>query len=297
MATAPFLTLINQQDGHLAFKLFAFEDNNQFDHLQRHNYYSLIWVREGQGLAKVDCAEYAFGPNTLFAFAPYQPFLLSTAGTLRGVALHFHSDFYCIHRHPRETDCDAVLFNNVYHPPFQVLEADAAARLAELLGQLRAEAEQAPDGQYELLIAYLKIVLVTASRLKAQAPVFLEPTADSQVPYLLHQLKKTIEAHYKVQHSASDYAGLLHLSAGALAKLVKAHFHKTLTELITERIIVEAKRELYLTSKPVKEIAYGLGYADEFYFSRVFKTYADVSPQLYRDTVGFGKAEGTPARP
>jgi AraC family transcriptional regulator, transcriptional activator of pobA len=32
-----------------------------------------------------------------------------------------------------------------------------------------------------------------------------------------------------------------------------------------------------------------LGYDDEYYFSRFFKTNADVSPQIYRDTVGYGK--------
>jgi AraC family transcriptional regulator, transcriptional activator of pobA len=47
-----------------------------------------------------------------------------------------------------------------------------------------------------------------------------------------------------------------------------------------------------LTNKSVKEIAYDLGYGDEFYFSRFFKKNADVSPQLYRETVGFARAEG-----
>ena len=61
--------------------------------------------------------------------------------------------------------------------------------------------------------------------------------------------------------------------------------------MISERIIIEAKRELYLTSKPVKEIAYHLGYTDEYYFSRFFKANAGVSPQIYRDTVGFARAE------
>jgi len=40
----------------------------------------------------------------------------------------------------------------------------------------------------------------------------------------------------------------------------------------------------------VKEIAYELGYEDEYYFSRLFKVNAEVLPQLYRDTVGFSKA-------
>ena len=84
----------------------------------------------------------------------------------------------------------------------------------------------------------------------------------------------------------------LDISPNALAKIVKTHLNKTLTELITERIIVEAKRELYFTNKTIKEIAYHLGYTDEFYFSRLFKSHTDISPQLYRETVGFGKAEG-----
>jgi AraC family transcriptional regulator, transcriptional activator of pobA len=62
-----------------------------------------------------------------------------------------------------------------------------------------------------------------------------------------------------------------------------------LTDLISERIIIEAKRELYLTNKSVKEIAFELGYSDEHYFSRFFKNNADVSPQMYRDVVGSGK--------
>jgi len=59
--------------------------------------------------------------------------------------------------------------------------------------------------------------------------------------------------------------------------------------LISERIIIEAKRELYLTNKAVKEIAYELGYDDEYYFSKFFKVNTDISPQLYRDTVCFGR--------
>ena len=53
--------------------------------------------------------------------------------------------------------------------------------------------------------------------------------------------------------------------------------------------MIEAKRDLYLTNKSVKEIAHDLGYDDEYYFSRFFKNNADVSPQIYRETVGFAR--------
>src|SRR5947209_291915 len=47
-------TLINPQSGNLAFKLFSFEDNSHFDHLQRHGYYSIVWVTKGSGKLKTD---------------------------------------------------------------------------------------------------------------------------------------------------------------------------------------------------------------------------------------------------
>ena len=75
-----------------------------------------------------------------------------------------------------------------------------------------------------------------------------------------------------------------------MAKITKVHFNKTLSSLINERIIIEAKRELYLSNKTIKEIAYELGYEDEYYFGRFFKVNAEVSPQMYRDTVGYTKA-------
>ncbi len=282
-------TIINQQNGNLAFKLFSFTDNSHFDHLQRNNFYTIIWNKEGEGFLKADFSEYLFEANTLFAFAPYQPFLLSTDKKINGVAIQFHSDFFCIHRNPKETNCDSVLFNNIYQEPFVKIDITTKNKLNLLIEQLIGELQQKEN--LELLVLILKIILVTASRLKVETSNRQPKFTDSETPFVLRKLKSAIEENFKTKHSASDYATLLNISPNALAKIVKTYFNKTLTELITERIIIEAKRELYMTSKPIKEIAWHLGYSDEFHFSRLFKNNTDISPQTYRDTVGFGKAE------
>jgi AraC-like DNA-binding protein len=284
-------TLINQQNGNLAFKIFSFGDNGHFDHLQRNNFYTVIWIKEGNGLLKVDFSEYLFQKNTVFAFAPYQPFMFSTDKKISGIALQFHSDFYCIHRNPNETNCDTVLFNNIYQEPFISIDNLTENKLNLQLEQLKIEIQNKENNNYELLIPNLKIFLVTISRLKTLSKINEPTIIETETPFILQNLKRTIEENFRLKHSASDYAALLNISANALAKLVKTHYNKTLTDLITERIIIEAKRELYMTSKPIKEIAWHLGYTDEFHFSRLFKTNTDVSPQLYRDTVGFAKAE------
>lgn len=284
-------TLINPQTGNLAFKVFSFNDNSHFDHIQRLNYYSLIWIRNGRGSAKADFSEHDFTQNTLFAFSPYQPFMFQKDEELQGVVINFHPDFFCIHKHQQEVACNGVLFNNIYNPPFVSVDETANSTFKMLLEQITSEMQNPALAQYELLVSYLKIFLITASRLKTaqQTETQINPEENKE-PFILQNLKNYIETHFKTKHSASDYADLLNISAKALAKLTKTHFNKTLTDLISERIIIEAKRELYLTNKAVREIAYELGYIDEYYFSRFFKNNADISPQAYRDTVGFGRA-------
>jgi AraC family transcriptional regulator, transcriptional activator of pobA len=289
MATDVF-TLVNPENGNLAFKIFSFEDKSSFDHIQRNNYYSLVWVTSGKGNVKSDFSEYDFVENTLFAFVPYQPFMFASSEKIKGICIQFHSDFYCIHLHQKEVACNGVLFNNIYEPPFTLIDATASETFNMLIAQMKTEMQQAALAQYELLVSYLKILLITASRLKTvQLSTPNKAYTDLKEPFILQNLKDAIEKDYKTKHSASDYASALNISAKALAKITKTYFNKTLTALISERIIIEAKRELYLTNKAIKEIAYDLGYDDEYYFSRFFKTNADVSPQMYRDMVGYGK--------
>ncbi len=293
MLQSSTFTLVNPHDGNLAFKLLYVQDNSHFDHLQRLNYYSVIWVQQGNGHVKADFSEYAFTDNVLFAFTPYQPFMFQVEKEIRGVALHFHPDFFCIHKHQQEVACNGVLFNNIYQPPLVQVDASSGSTFVMVLEQIKAEMQNPALAQYELLVSYLKIFLITASRLKTdQQSVQPKTVSDSKEPFILQNLKTYIEQHFKTKHSPSDYADLLHITPKALAKLTKAHFNKTLTDLISERIVIEAKRELYLTNKPVKEIAYELGYEDEHYFSRFFKNNAEISPQMYRETVGAGRMIG-----
>jgi len=289
MTNQTAFTLVNEQNGNLAFKLFSFEDNTYFDHLQRNNYYSLIWITEGNGKLKTDFSEYDFGQNSLFSFSPYQPFMFSS-NLIKGIAIYFHSDFFCIHKHQTEVTCNGVLFNNIYQIPFILVDETLENTLNQLTEQIKSEMRNPGLAQYELLISFMKIFLISVSRAKTQQqPQAIQSGEATKEPFILQNLKVAIEKDFKSKHTPKDYAVLLNISPNALAKITKSHFNKTLTDLITERIVIEAKRELYLTNKSIKEVAYELGYDDEYYFSRFFKKNVSISPQVYRETVGFGK--------
>ena len=285
-------TLINPQNGNLAFKLAAFDNQCQFHEIQRLNYFSLIWIKKGSGTVTADFSENPFEAGNLFAFSPYQPFMLQAKENLEGIILNFHPEFFCIYKHQPEIACNGILFNNIFKPPYVTVDEASKTVFEMVIHQIKTEMHNPELAQYELLVAYLKIFLITATRLKnqQQPDTDFDEATDNKEPFILQNLKNYIELHFKSKHSASDYAEMLHITPKALARITKNHFNKTLTHLISERIVIEAKRELYLTNKTVKEIAYSLGYDDEHYFSRFFKNNAAVSPQIYRETVGFARA-------
>ena len=283
-------TLVDQDSKKLVFKLTSFDHLEQFAEVQRLNLYTLLWIQAGEGEAIVDFNTYRYQAGRLFSFTPYQPFLIKPEGPARAWLLQFHSDFFCIHKHHQEVACHGVLFNTIYNQPFVEVDELTANSFQMIIGEIEKGIEQNEMAMHELVLSYLKLFLIHASRLRQKQ----EPAEDGkQAPEasIPQQLKKLIEQNFKKSHSPKDYADLLYISPKALGKIAKKYFNKNLTTVIAERIIIEAKRELYLTSKSVREIAYELGYDDEYYFSRFFKKNTSITPSVFRKTVGFAKGE------
>jgi AraC family transcriptional activator of pobA len=287
MSQASF-TLTDPQTGEMALKITYFKDDSLFSSLKRYNYFSMLLLSEGEGSVLRDETRYAFNRDCLLCFSIYQPFMVEPESEMEGVLINFHPSFFCLFKHRNEVSCNGVLFNNLYDTPVVNLTPEEMRSLSVIVDELSTEIQNRQQPDEDVLISYLKIFLIAASRAKIEQRRG-EEVQPAKIPLTLENLKNAIETHYKTLRSPGDYGELLHISTKALNKASKAHFNKTLTDLIAERLIIEAKRELYLTSKSVKEIAFELGYEDEFYFSRYFKKKVGVSPQIFRDTVGFDR--------
>src|SRR3954471_20478825 len=144
-------TLLNSQNGELAFRIFSFRDNSYFDHLQRHSFYSMILILEGRAELTVDFSSYLIESKTLLCLSPYQPYLLSTNNILKGIALNFHPDFFCTYKHHNEIETEGTLFHNIYRAPFFTITDEVP--LLELLKKMREEIESYRTAQHELLVS------------------------------------------------------------------------------------------------------------------------------------------------
>ncbi len=190
MTTQTVFTLINPQNGNLAFKIFSFDDASQFDHVQRFHYYSMIMITEGSAHLKADFSDYAVGKNNLLCFSPYQPFMLSESKSVKGLVINFHPDFFCIHKHHDEVACTGVLFNNIYQPPFVLFSEEDLHAFQSIVEQMKLEMQNPALAQYELLISYLKILLINGSRLKiAQHPEAIKKVEIGTEPFILKKPK------------------------------------------------------------------------------------------------------------
>lgn len=280
--TFPREHLVNPATGKTDFILQEFNGLAPFEGIQRKEHYSLIWIRKGNARLKTGYSDYHVPANTLLSFGTFEPYQIDSDEPLEGVAIYFHSSFFCIYRHHKEISCNGVLYNNIYDPPLTAINEETTLLFQLLCDQMKKEMEEPRTGREDSLIACLKLLLVQAVRAREHQPEIKKTSESAREPLLLQRLKSSIEENFRRIHSPSGYADLLHITPKALTKLTRSFFNKPVSSLINERIITEAKRELFLTDKPVKQIASELGYEDEYYFSRFFKINTEMSPKMFR---------------
>lgn len=249
----------------------------------RSNCFTIYLIQTGSGTAWADAAQFDFEPQSLLFFVPYQRIRLQPASPIQGELIQFHANFLCVETFHAEVGCSGILFNDPYGVPLVKLPGKDRAEVRRLFALIRQEQEQHRLAHLEAMLAHLKVLLILATRLKTSGGKASVPGLNDPRHPTLIALRDLIEANYTRLHSPSDYARLLHVTPKTLGRLVREHLGTTLTELIRSRILIHAKWQLLHTLRPVKEIAREVGFADELYFSRLFKKATGFSPTFFRD--------------
>lgn len=274
---------LNQKEDNFIFDYFEFEENCFANEIRRNNYYSLIWITEGTGSLKTGLSEHNFEGHNLFAFSRNQPFLILPETQIKGIVIDFSTEFIYITNNERERSFSENIYDTNYYKPFVNLDEFTISSFTIICEQIKAEMHKPSLAQHEILGAYLKILLINALRLKKKdSSQLFNIDSNNKEHYLIQKLKDAIDDNYRDKHSPSDYAEMLNVTVKTLTRISKSYFNRTVSDIINSKIITEAKRELNLTTKTVKEIAFELGYNDEYYFSRFFKINTNISPTKYR---------------
>lgn len=256
------------------------------------NYHILLLEDEESFL--VDFVEYKNSKCSILFISPYQNIEWLNKNDTKIKQISFHADFYCIEYHKKEVACNGVLFNNIYLKPFVSLKKQIYQEIETIIDKMNREMLSDNPFSESIIKTYLQLILALCSREKTAQ---LDEVELNTLPNKLTvDFQKLVEAHFCTEKSPAFYADKLAISTNALSKKIKKEFGKTPTKIIQERVILEAKKQLHLTHNSIKEIAFGLNFDDEFYFSRYFKKVVGKSPRNYREDVGISivAKEGSP---
>lgn len=245
----------------------------------KHDFYLLLHIRQGSGTHTIDFTTYSIKPASFFVLTPGQVHCWDLSPETEGTLLFFTKEF--ITNGVSNTQLlQYPLFRAWQYPPVLYSTAAELAPAEKLMQDLQQEYHLSLPLQTDALRAYLSLLLIQLSRLYPASP---SPSSGHSWPFQLHQLENLVEEHYREHQSVTFYAEALHLSAKYLNELCKQHLGKTTSDLLQERLVLEAKR--LLTHSPhlnVAQIALVLGFDDNSYFSRFFKKKEGLSPEQFR---------------
>jgi AraC-like DNA-binding protein len=252
----------------------------------RTNYFSFVFVKDGEGRYTTDEQSFKTAPGTIYFTNPghYKSFHWARVREVWIVTMS-----------------EAFLKENVHHDVFKEFSFLLAETVApkvlqpEVFGEfeqlyLQINKEYFGDSPYKYrMIGNLFVVLLLKIKeyfWQDYNPIY-EGNRSSQIVKLF---KRHLERHYRDLLAdkadricrVQEYAELQNLHPNYLSNDIKSKTGKAIGTWIIEKTIAEAKSLLQNSTTPIKEIAYKLGFSEASHFSNYFSKHAEVSPAAYR---------------
>ncbi|GAA4800077.1 helix-turn-helix domain-containing protein [Olivibacter ginsenosidimutans] len=275
---------------------FALHDLNEYLKINQcqatephiHSFYQVIWFKQGKGKHSVDFKTYDVFDNAIFFVAQNQVHYFDGNTDYEGILIHFNEAFLVKNENEMEFFLKCNLFNNPYQQPYCCIGNGIECILDEYILQIKKELENHVTFGKELLLRnYLKSFLIQIQRRKNE----FEKATD-QIPPLLDEKRvqlvkfvNLIDENYKKGFTIAEYAQLLLISSRSLSDLTQQLLNKTPSQMIQERIILEAQRLLLYSNLNINQVGYRLGFDDASYFVKYFKKHTHVSPSEFRKSV------------
>jgi len=243
----------------------------------RHEYFEIFWVLEGTGRQSIDFIEYDMNPGQIFFITPGQVHDVHTLPD-NIYAISFNAEFIDSEA-KSQLPIDRLFLQNRCERPYVFTDAQGSKELRSLIDIISRELQSTSkdkDLMSILLVSFLRYVM----RYLDEEDCFHRASTDMRMVKLL----KLIDSNFRERKDTGFYSDNLAMTSKRLNELSKTQFSRTVTELIHEKTIVEARRKLAFTDETIKRISLNLGYKDTSYFCRFFKRVSEQSPQSFRDT-------------
>lgn len=244
------------------------------DKPHQHDFFIIILFEQAKGIHNIDFVDYKIGNQQIHLLFPGQVHKWNIEPETTGYQLMIDRDFF-----ERFSSSFRFSFAEYHNHPVIELSHESFKLLYYEFDAIKNELER-EDSLHELISSRTSVIASIVS--KEAAKIFSEQDFHQTEPRIT-KFQELIDLYFKQEKLVSFYASKLNISANYLNIICKKHLKISATQLIQQRIILEAKRHLKTTALSVKEIAFELGFADHAYFSNFFKNQTGVTPTDFRN--------------
>jgi AraC family transcriptional regulator, transcriptional activator of pobA len=244
----------------------------------RHDYHELVWIRSGRGEHSLDGQAVPVRPGTVTLIGRGQVHVFVCARGVEGAVVRF-GDQLLFGTAQRAAPGWLLAGRGGRTVPVPAGEAD---RLESVIAAFDAELRRPADSESSELQRFLiAVVLLWVERWHDAARAESREADDAEVE-LHRRFTQLLERDFPYHHDAAHYADVLRIPLAALSRALTQVTGRGTKELVTDRVMLEATRLMRFTDLTAKEVAFRIGFADAFYFSRAFKRQFGEAPSAYR---------------
>ncbi|MDR6562460.1 AraC-like DNA-binding protein [Arcicella sp. BE140] len=276
---------LKQDLGH--FNVFRLEDciaGGTPINYSRRDFYKVSLIRGRNIYHYADKSIEIDGPTLIF-FNPQVPYTWELiSGETTGFFCIFKEAFFT--ENLRSNINDLPMFKIGGKPAFLLNEAQDEY-LSGIFLKMMTEINSDYRYKYDLIRNYVTEMIHAAMKIEPTERLYQHPDANSRITAVFTEL---LERQFPIEspsqrfslRSAKDFAEKLYVHVNHLNRAIKITTGKTTTDLITERLINEARALLKHTDWNISEISYCLGFEEPAHFNNFFRKQLQMNPSAYR---------------
>ncbi len=276
---APIHRFSSAGDVHFKFVTITQASFEVPDVEHRHGYWTLFVFLEGKGRHIIDFKEVEIQPGSIHLVLPGQIHALHGGKNFLAHALMFTEEFFMMREDTVRLLMRLFRFMDAGEAAaFNITRADKEF-FTSVLQLIQSEYKSQNTYKGAVLLDLLSVFISKCMSALELPP--LQHSGDDSLDYI--RLRNEVERNYRQIHTVSEYGSRLGISPKHLNELCRNYTGQTALEFIHARIIVEAKRLLKYSSKPIKQIAYDLHFTDAAHFTNFFKQKTGSTPVEFKN--------------